>query len=658
MKINIPTTTTKKKPLLIVDKFDKGTVTLLDDSRIGPNMASETLNMIQTQDGLWTNRWGREYYGLEISGESVIDGAAEYVVSDTEREMIAVGGTTGTVYRSQDDCQTWEELTGSTLTPGLTPHFMQINSIMFISNGTDNLVQYNGTTTLSTYSELAAPANVQLSRNVLTTGSYTMYYQITALNAVGESVASTEASIAVNKIRDTWNGTTESIGITWNVVNGASRYQIYWSDESGQEAYIDSVTTNAYTDNATMQQNPYVVVPNDNTTTAPKFKQMELSGNRIWGTNDSQNFWRVHYSGVGQYIAYFSEWYGGGWVDLDKGGREIPLAIKHYKTGKGDSAATVLCNNPEGEGTIWQITLESVTVGETSFTVPIPVKVVGSTGTCSPYGVVKVGNDLIFPNKQGVYTLSNAPQLLNVLATAEKSQLIRPSYRGINQGLVENICGIFHDAKVFFSCAVGDENDTTFIFDYERRNWNWAWNFGAKQWLKATDSNGKTHLLYIPVTGGQLVEVSEDFNLDFGGMVRTSYTSGLLPFSKDDNTFAKVKDVVLTLGRFRGVLDVEILGIDGKKGFISLATRRIEDNSSYSAIDFANALWGNYEFSDDIDVPTLFIQSMAKKIIKVGKKLNKIQVHIYSVTAGVRYSILNFQVRGSIMRTSLPSNWK
>lgn len=654
MKINIPSRTSKKKPLVIVDKFDKGTVTLIDEARILTTMASETKNLIQTQDGLWSQRWGRDYYGELISGESSLDGGEEYVVNETTREIIVVGGTTGKVFKSTNDGATWTQITGATLTPGKRPYFMQINSILFIANGYDNLVQYNGSV-LSQYSSLSAPTGVGLARTTLTAGSYTMYYQITALNQVGETVASTEASITVNKTRDTWTS-GEKITVTWTAVVGASRYQIYWSDEAGREAYIDSVTTNSYADDASMQQNPYVVPPNDNTTTAPKFRQMELSGNRIWGTADVNNPYRVHFSGVGQFIAFFSEWYGGGWVDLDKGGREMPVSVKHYRTGKGDSAATVLCKNPEGDGTIWQVTLESVTVGSTSFTVPIPVKVVGSVGTVSPYGVVKMGNDLIFPNKQGIFTLGTPMQTLNILATNEKSQLIRPSYRGMNQSKVADICGIYYDAKVFFSCAVGDTNDTTFIYDSERKNWNWSWDFGAKQWFKVTDVTGKTHLVYIPPTGNQLVEVSESFNTDFGQPFKTSYISGLIPFSRDDTTFAKVKEVVVTIGRLKGTILVEILGIEAKRGFSTVGSKQVTDASS--SIMFVESIFGSYRFSHRDSAPKTFAQANIKKRIRVGKKLNKIQIHISSSTSGTEFTILNFQVTGALIPTALPSQWK
>lgn len=655
MNIKIPGKFKPNKPLIIVDEFDGGTVTLVDEARLSSKQAKETVNLIQTQDGLWSNRWGRDYYGIAIPDESSIDGAEEYVKSATEREIIVVGGTTGKLYRSQNDGGSWTELTGATMTPGLITFFKQINSVMFITNGTDNMVRYDGTTTLQVYAALSAPTNLTLTRNTLTTGSYTMFYQVTALNEVGESTACTEVSVTVNKIRDNWE-TGDSIKLDWDTVAGATRYQIYWSDETGYEAYIDSVTTNTYTDDASMQQNPYTVVPNDNTTTAPKFRQMELSGNRLWGTQDPDNPYRVYISGTGNYISTFSSWYGGAWVDLDKGGREMPVAVCDYKTGKGDNAATVLCKNPEGQGTIWQITFTTVTVGDITFTVPIPTKVVGSIGTVAPLGVVKVGNDIMFPNKQGIFTLSNAPQLLNVLATTEKSQLIRPSFRGLNQALVNKICGIYYDAKVFYSGAIGTLNDTTFIFDYERRNWNYYWNFGAKQWFKSTDTNGLTHLLYIPPTGNRIIEVSENFDTDFGNPIYTSYISGLMSFNKDTTTFAKVKEGVITVGRLKGTILVEVLGIEAKRGFSTVGSKQVSDSSS--SIMFVESIFGSYRFSHRVGAPKTFTQANIKKRVRVNKKLNKVQLHISSSTAGTQYTLLDFQFTGSIIPTALPSVWK
>src|SRR5690606_17930442 len=119
-------------------------------------------------------------------------------------------------------------------------------------------------------------------------------------------------------------------------------------------------------------------VPLDNTTGAPKFKSMCVSGNRIWGTNDPDNPYMVHFSGTGTFISKFSDFYGGGWINLEKGGREFPRSVIHYQSGQGAGRTTVLASTPEGRGSVWQIQITTATVDDVSFSVPSADKVVGS----------------------------------------------------------------------------------------------------------------------------------------------------------------------------------------------------------------------------------------------------------------------------------------
>jgi hypothetical protein len=641
---------------IILDKFRGGTSTLLDEARIGPDKAKESVNLIQTQDGIWKVRWGTAYYGQEISGESAIIGATEYIKTSGTRELVAVGGTTGKVFKSTDG-GSWTEITGATFNVSYRPFFLQINNYLYITNGYDPLTRYDGTN-LTRYTQISPPTGVGLARGAgLSAGSYTYYYQVTALNSVGETIGSTETSITTNKDRNNWVlSSNEYIDVSWSAVSGATQYQVYISTESGKEILLDSSSTTSYRDDNSVTPNEFVEVPKDNTTGAPYFSQMSLSGNRIWATKDPNNPYRVYWSGVGQYIGYFSAYYGGGWVDLEKGGRETPQYVGHYRTGKGDSAATVLCSTPEGIGAIWQITLESMSVGELTFIVPAPVKIVGTIGADAPYAVVKSGDFLTFANKRGIFELGNKENITNVLATTEKSVEIRSSYRSLNLASISKFCGYWYDAKIFFSATEGgSENDIIFIWDTERRNWSWKWTIGVRQFLEYTDSGGNTYFLAVPTTGGKLIQISEGIAGDLGQMFRTSYISGLLPVSRDKKVFVKVKDVIVELGRPKGTIKFEVLGVEKKKGFTTLVSKTITD--SVSTIDFANALFSDYMFSDDDDVPTSFAQASVKKRARVRKLLNAIQFHTYSESADADYSLLSIQADGNVIPTRVPSDW-
>ena len=147
---------------LNIKNFNGGTVTLFDDARVKPNQASETTNLVQVQDGIWKPRWGTEYYGQPISGESKIAGITEYVKSDGSRELIAIGGTTGKLFKSTDG-GAWSQIGTITFNTSAQLSFVQLSGLLYIANGTDNLARYNGTT-VSTYTALSAPTLTSVTR--------------------------------------------------------------------------------------------------------------------------------------------------------------------------------------------------------------------------------------------------------------------------------------------------------------------------------------------------------------------------------------------------------------------------------------------------------------------------------------------------------------
>ena len=157
---------------------------------------------------------------------------------------------------------------------------------------------------------------------------------------------STAGTVTVSKTRDNWGTAgTSYITVTWSKVTGATGYNVYYLDDTNggtEHRYIGSVAqpsgaTVSFTDYGEEESpmNTFVIVPGGNTTTGPKFAQMELSGNRIWATLDPDNPYRVYWSGAGSDIGAFSEFNGGGYIDLEKGGRERPTAVVHYRDGRG-----------------------------------------------------------------------------------------------------------------------------------------------------------------------------------------------------------------------------------------------------------------------------------------------------------------------------------
>ena len=226
-----------KELLLSIGDFSGGSNSLVDEARMDTKFAVESVNMIQVQDAIWKTRWGTMNYGAEYSANP--DGGREFLKSDGTTELIVIAG--GKAYKSTDG-GTITEVTGATFTAGLPCYFMQIAGYLYIANGTDPLARYNGTT-LATYTEIDAPTNLAASRvaSGLSSGTYIYYAEVTALNEVGETVGSTEASITVNKSRENWTATTDKIVWSWTASANADRYQLYLGDQTGYTNLLTSV---------------------------------------------------------------------------------------------------------------------------------------------------------------------------------------------------------------------------------------------------------------------------------------------------------------------------------------------------------------------------------------------------------------------------------
>lgn len=668
MYIKIPTGSEVKDKLLKINDQKKGSVLLLDETRLESNAIYECENMMLVEDGIIETRWGRDPYGEAIAAESKFDGAFEYVKdlskATEERQLIVIGGS-GKSYISINNGKLWKVVPGKYFSPNSSYSFVQINEFMYIANGKDPLVRYNGVQLIS-YTKITKPA-APIATKVGLSGhadTFTSYYRITALNDVGETGVSDAAIIAHDVARSDWTS-GKGIKLTWAAVTGANRYQIYYSDENGWEALIGSTAGLEYSDVANSNgevtsPNLYITSPLDNTTGAPKFKHVILSGNRLWGTNDPENPYRVYFSGVGVNVGRFSGYYGGGWVDIEYGGKEQTIGLADYRSGDGFNVATVMTKGPDGTGSTWQIPLTEITVDQLTFMLPHITKIVSYVGATSYNAIINTGEKIFYPNINGIFTIGNEESIYNVLVSNELSQLIRTDYRKLVEGSLEKMTGIFYQGLIFFSAALtSHDNDMIFIYDVERKAWIFKWSFGVKQFFTVTDSHNNSHMLYVPVNGNQLSEISDDFRDDHGEAFNTDYKSGLLSFNDDMQAFAKIHEVVVELGRLNGEVIVEIRGSTRNGKEVTLATSTFK-GKGLSKTDFTNALFSDIVFSDDGLGVTPVIESVStsKKRVRVNRLMHRLGYRISSTKARTSYSLLGLQAVGRLKAIALPNEWK
>lgn len=644
-----PTLGNKRQAQIQVDEFAGGVNSLFSQTRLNKNEAFEALNLLLVEDGVWDKRWGTAAYG-GVTWTNRPDGAAEYKKSDGTRQLIVIADGSGWLVDPVAETKTL--LTGASFTSGNKCDFVQINDLLFVSNGVNPLARYNGSS-FSTYTALSSPAwaGTPLTRGGgLSTGSYTAYYRVSAVNEIGETIPAAEQSITHDISRDQWDEADEYIDVDWAAVSGATKYIVYYSDTSGYEVKLDETTATAYRDDNSVVPNPYIEPPTDNTTTGPLFSTMAISNNRIWGCKDPGNPYRVYFSGTGVNLGIFSSAYGGGWVDLEKGGRATTEKVVDFQ-----GVPKVFCKTDDGKGTIWNVPISSVTIGSETFTVPLPDKIITAIGTNAARSVVYVENDILFFNKKGVHVLGNEPGVLSVLRTNELSAKVRPYIRGLAEDSLENICAYYYDSKVFFSVPLDTgQPNRTIVFDRERTAWLKDWSIGVSQFLEYTDANGDTHLLGVAAT--KLIEFSDVYQGDDGTAFTWRYTSPRFPVATDWSEFARIRKAFIKLRNVNGEVDWKMYGTGKGQGFTLTSSTAITPETSSSGLGWD--LVGDFLMGDSNGVPLTYTEQSLIRYMIINKLLRDVQLQVSGDGLEDRAVILGFRIEGNLDQTAKPLGWK
>jgi len=543
-----PHKTSKKiaKLSIQIEKVNGGINDLLSSTKLKDNEAVELKNMMLIEDGVPTKGWGTNYYGSDAGG-SIVDGWVEYRKADGTRELIIFAN--GLVKRKNGS--DWDTVSGYTPTAGSPVQALQSGSYLYACNGVDSLARYDGTS-FTTYTALDTPANLAGALTTLTTGTVALYAVVTAHNEVGETIACEEVTKLINKERDSW-ATGEKITWTWDRVDNATYYSFYLGVESGYEGKVTDIPQPSsgnltFIDDGTLAINPYISQPDDDTTGGPVFKYMAVSGNRLWGTGDPSNPWRVYFTGKGIRLGKFSFTYGGGSIDIEKGSKNraagiidfqgMPYII--YSSSSFASRALIQVENDVffatgGKGSIWSVNL--VYNSTYDFTDPTPVKTTNLTSS------------------KGIFVLGNEPNVMSsVLRTNELSVKLRNFIQSISDSDWSLMCSYYKDGKVFFSTP-----NKTFYYDRERLCWVRDWGFGSSQLGEFTETTGVTKFLGSMSSDGYLFEISPSYQGYLGQAFPTKYLSPRFPVDKDWTQFAKVLKAYIRLSNAEGTVGLGVL---------------------------------------------------------------------------------------------------
>lgn len=654
-------TTFPKPNYLTLDNWRRGVITILDRSRIPTNALAEADNLILVEDGQPSIRPGVDWYGAELPNSAAIDGF-DYFDYAGAIHLVAVGG--GVVYRSTDDGVTWTACTGATPTAGVAMNMLQNGSYLYLTNGTDNMIRYDGSTTLAVYTSLATPSAPTVAETGLTGTGNNYYYKTCAVNTVGNSIASSASTVVQTSVaRDTWDSTTNYATITVPAfVATQTRADIYISENDVDYYYIASTTVSGetYKDDGTAIPNPATTAPTANTSTGIKAAALSNVGSRMYGVRDPDNPYRIWFSGPAPYSGAFASAYDGGYLNWQTGGKYRPVHVEDYRDGKGTPLATVWCDSADGQGCILQMSLDTMTIADVSITVPSAYKLPGSRGTPAPGSVANVLNDYYFYNSQAIYNLGSRAQFLNLLSTDEASGNIRNTVKRISQASESMIASVYFDAKVLFSVGYGSSTpNATAVYDTERKAWlPKAFSLGFKKFLKYTDTGGTYRLLALKPGDNRLSEISSSIKGDYGVAFSTSLLTGLYPTTKNRFDFQFTEEAEFELTNHQGTVDIGLIGIERTRGFGTTKSTSLTSSITNTGWDSYN-LWDSYVLWDDTsDIVDTYSESSKKKYFTVQKELNAVQWSLTTNTLDAFYVLRTLQTWGRPTLAGKPRDWR
>lgn len=664
-KIEDDAPTTFAKPnYLTLGNFKRGVITLIDKSRLPQNALEQADNIFLVEDGQPSLRPGTAWFGSVTPNAAAIDGVSYFDFVGVIHMVIVAGGT---VYRSVDDGSTWTVCTGATLTAGLAVEMNQYNSFLYLTNGTDQITLYDGTTVLTQYSTLSTPAAPSAVETALANTGINYYYKVARVNTIGFSAASAvnTGTVSTNLDRSTWVPGTNYVTLTTPIsVTGQTRWDIYLSEDNVNFYYLSSVASGTvgatadFVDDGTAIVVPSTTAPTASTAQGPLVKELVNVGSRMYGIRDTVNKYRIWFSSGSPPNGAFSSAYDGGYLDWSPGGKYIPVQVVDYRDGKGTPLATIFCKSADGQGCVLQMSLDLFTVGDVSITVPSAYKLPGSRGTPAPGSLVNVLNDYMFYNSQAFYNLGSRAQYLNLLSTDEASANIRPSVKSISTVGESTIASVYFDAKVYFSVPIGtSSNNMTMVFDTERKAWlPTAFTLGFKKFLRYTTTTNSPKLLALKPGDNQLSEISTSIRGDYNVAFTSTLKTGLYPVSKNRFEFQWTEQAEMEFSNPTGEISIDLIGLERSRGFTSQGTATI--TSQLTTTGWDTFLWDTTLWDDTSTAIDTFSESTVKRYFRLGRELNAVQWQITTNTIDAGYVLRTLQTWGTITNGGLPRSWR
>lgn len=642
--------------------FKRGFQSFTQDSRTPIDALSDMTNITLDQDNLPRPRPSLILFGEQPLGIVLGVGTfSKIVAGEPEKWDISMQVISGVgKIHVRKDGGTWIASGDVDNSYSATAYvnFCQSGGRVYISNATNAMSYYkidNGD--IIKYVALATPSAPTATPTGMTGTNFTYYYRISANNDAGESTASIKGTAQVNTTRDQWLPASQFMSISWSAVTGATSYNIYAGTVIDEEQYLTSVASTVLTfkDDGTLTLNAFKIAPAGNSTEGPKLASMWNSNGVLFGVGDIDNpsyLWydagNVGLSGVGN----FSPWNGGGNVAINEGGDTVPVAIRSFRTGKGDAVVTILSRGASGVGKMHNIVFTTISFDNNIINLPNVQEANGQGGTISPRAVVEANNSLWYPTGQDFKSTGTSANIQNILSTNSVSNDILPDIQRLNLSAMDKACGIVYENKIYWSLPISSsEVNQIWVKDLARKGiWIMPWIISAKfMWLSENNATGNVNLCIY--NGTNILAFSRSVSTQDNGVAFiTRVAHAGLTWADSGMTMAAIQDMRFKLLRPTGTINVSCSGLDEDGETNTLATEPFTQTSSFTG--WGQMDWFNDQWSADVGVINFTATQVKVMTLEIDETLNQAAWEITTDKIDCDYYLSSVLTRGIEINSS------
>jgi hypothetical protein len=606
----------------LVTGFLGGLNTFQDENVLKDSELTEAKNILLSVDGIQP-RPGTLTYGSS-SGSKVIGGFGFYKSDGTRQFLRYATGTNNKLQKYVSGTPT--DIGSTTFNASARMNFVQARDKVFIFNGQDNLSTYDGSS-ITTYTALVTPTNLAVSPQG-TTGSTAYSYRVSAVNAIGETLAA--SSVAIANGNATLSATNFN-RVSWTAVSGATGYNIWGRKATGLgESYITTVYgVTQYDDTGEFDPSLSFLPPEANTTQGVVGTMGIFAISRIFVAGNATYPSRLYFGGVGDNIANFSgSSVGGGGVDVFRNDGSVIRSILPFQGGViiwKDNAIYKFSFTDDGLQKLEEITR--------------------SFGGISFRSCKHVENDVIFAAKKdgrlAFYSLGNQENYAGtVLRTNELSIKIAERLTEVNVEQLPNSASFYFENV--YGCAVATEDSSTnnriWCLDTRFGAWVYWEGINANLFTTYVDTDGTEKLYYGDESSGKMKEMFYAIKSDDGIAFEVEWTTKAF----NQKVFHKIKKYYDPTFQFKSVSTSGALTGDiVLDGVITSATFQINQQSTGGG-GFGVFIPGFHFFGDAPDSVVADNASSDVLVeVKTRKKARSIKYGFRSNTAGADYKFLS-----------------